>query len=66
MNNFSFKMFKIMTSLRSLKCLKTTVELTFTTQKTSACTPRTACSVFNWKYLLYVNLVQKLKIISLN
>ena len=28
--NFSFKMFKIMRSLRSSKCLKTTVELTCT------------------------------------
>ena len=31
--NFSFKMFKIMRSLRSLKCLETTAELKFTTQK---------------------------------
>ena len=30
--NFSFKIFKIMRSLRSSKCLKTTVELMFTTQ----------------------------------
>ena len=64
--NFSFKMFKIMRSLRSSKCLKTTVELTFTTQKANACSPWTACSVFNWKYLFWVNLVQKLKIISLS
>ena len=40
-----------MRSLRSSKCLKTTVELTFTTQKANACSPWTACSVFNWKYL---------------
>ena len=59
-------MFKIMRSLRSSKCLKTTVELTFTTQKANACSPWTACSVFNWKYLFWVNLVQKLKIISLS
>ena len=43
MNNFSFKMFKIMTSLRSLKCLKTTVELTFTTQKANSCSSWTTC-----------------------
>ena len=55
-----------MRSLRSSKCLKTTVELTFTTQKANACSPWTACSVFNWKYLFWVNLVQKLKIISLS
>ena len=56
-----------MRSLRSSKCLKTTVELTFTIQKTSACSPWTACSVFNWKYQFsWVNLVQKLKFISLN
>ena len=59
-------MFKIMRSLRSLKCLKTAAELTFTTQKANACSPWTACSVFNWKYLFWVNLVQKLKIISLS
>ena len=64
--NFSFKMFKIMRSLRSWKCLKTTVELTFTTQKANSCSPWTACSVFNWKNLFWVNLIQKLKIISLS
>ena len=41
-----------MRSLRSSKGLKTTVELTCTTQKAKACNPWTACSVFNWKYLL--------------
>ena len=65
-NNFSFKMFKMMNFLRSSKCLKTTVEFAFTTQKANACSAWTACSVFNWKYLLLVNLVQKLKIISLS
>ena len=59
-------MFKIMRSLRSSKCLKTTVELTFTTQKSNTCIPWTACSVFNWKCLFWVNLVQKLRIISLS
>ena len=49
--NFSFKMFKIMRSLRSSRCLKTTAELTFITQKANACTSWTACSVFNWEYL---------------
>ena len=29
-----------MRSLRSSKCLKTTVELTFTSQKANACSPR--------------------------
>ena len=38
---------------RSSKCLKTAVKLTFTTQKASACSPWTACSVFNWKYLSF-------------
>ena len=55
-----------MRSLRSSKCLKTTVELTFTTQKSNTCSPWTACSVFNWKCLFWVNLVQKLRIISLS
>ena len=41
-----------MRSLRSLKCLKTTLELTFTTKKANACSPWTAFSVFKWKYLL--------------
>ena len=55
--NFSFKIFKVMRSLRPSNCLKTTVELTFATQKASARSPWTACSVFNWKYLFWVNLV---------
>ena len=66
-NQFLFQYVQKMRSLRSSKCLKTTVELTFTIQKTSACSPWTACSVFNWKYQFsWVNLVQKLKFISLN
>ena len=64
--NYSFKMFKIMRSLRSSKCLKTTVDLTFTTQKANACSPWTACFVFKWKYFFSVNLVQKHKIIILS
>ena len=59
-------MFKIMRSLRFSECLKTTVELTFTKQKANAWSPWTACSIVNWKYLFWVNLVQKLKIISLS
>ena len=39
--NFSFKMFSS----------KTTVELTFTTQKAKVCSPWTASSVFDWEYL---------------
>ena len=50
-NQFFFQNVHKMRSLRSSKCLKTTVELTFTTQKANACSPWTACSVFNWKYL---------------
>ena len=46
-NNFSFRVFKIMRSLTSSKCLKTTVQSTFTTQKANARSPWTACSVFN-------------------
>ena len=49
--NFSFKIFKIMRSLRYSKCLKTAIELTSTTRKANACSPQTGCSVLNWKYL---------------
>ena len=51
---------------QTLKYLKTTVEMTFTIKKANACSPWTASSVFNWKYLFWVNLVQKFKIISLS
>ena len=64
--NFSFKMFKIMRSLRFSKSLKSTVELTFTTQKANACSPWTPCFIFDWIYLFWVNLFQALKIISLS
>ena len=37
-----------MRSLRSSKCLKTTVELTFSTRKAKACSPWSICSVFHW------------------
>ena len=36
-NNFSFKLFKIMRFLISLKCSKTIAELMFTTQKVNTC-----------------------------
>ena len=54
-----------MRSLRSAIRLKTTVELTFTTQKANGCRPWTACCVFHWKYLFWENFVQKFKINSL-
>ena len=41
-----------MRSLRSPKCLKTTLELTFTSQKANTFNARTVCFVFNWKYLI--------------
>ena len=53
-------------SLRSSKCLKSTVELTFATQKANGSSRWNVCSVFDWKYLFWVNLLQKLKIISLS
>ena len=64
--NFSFRMFKMMGFLRSSKCSKTIVEITFTAQKANAGSPWTACSVFDWKDPFWVNLVQKLKIVSLS
>ena len=65
-NQFFFQNIQKMRYLRSSKCIKTTVELTFTTQKANSRSPWTACSAFNWKYLFWVNLVQKLEIISLS
>ena len=62
--NFSFKMFKMIRFLRSSKCSKATVTLTFNI--TNACSPWTTCSVFDWKYPFWVNLVQKLNILSLS
>ena len=41
----------MMRSLRSSKSVKTTVELTFNTQKANACRPWAAGSVFDSKYL---------------
>ena len=65
-NQFFFQNVQEMRSLRSSKCLKTTAELTFTTPKANACSSSTACSDFNLKYHFWVNLGQKLRIISLN
>ena len=64
-NQFFFQNFQNNEINEIFKMFKNTVELTFTNQKANACSPWTACSVFNWKYLFCVNLVQKLKIISL-
>ena len=58
-------MFQIMRSLRSWKCLTTTVGLTFTSPKANAYSPWTACSATGNAFFR-VNLVQKLKIISLS
>ena len=56
-NNETFEILKMFKNNR--------IELRFTTQKGSSCSPWTACSVFDWKYLFFwVNLVQKLKITS--
>ena len=60
MTNLSFKMFKRIRFLRSGKCSKTTVESTFATQKGKVCSSWIDCSVFDWKYPFWVNLVQKL------
>ena len=46
--NFSFKMYKVIRSLRSSKPLKSTIELMFTTRKANACSPWTACPIFDW------------------
>ena len=48
------------------KYSKATVELTLTAKIASACSPCTACSVLDWKYPFWVNLVQKLKNVSLS
>ena len=41
-----------MRSLRYSKCLKTTVKIMLTTGKANTCSPWTAYSVFDWKYLI--------------
>ena len=59
-----------MRSLRSSKCLKTTVKLTFATQKANASSPWTAYSVFLFCFQLETPFLSKfgpeLKIISLS
>ena len=49
--------------MRSSKCLKI---LMFTTQKTNACSPWTACSVFDWKYHFWCEFGPKTQIIRLS
>ena len=44
--------------MRSSECSQTTIESTFTTLKANACSPWTGCSVFDWKYAFWVNLVK--------
>ena len=61
-NNKIFKIFRMFKATVEL----TFLELTFTTQKANTFSPCTGCFVFNWKYLFWVNLVQKLKMISLS
>ena len=56
-NNEIFKIFKM---------FKNNSWIYVYTQKANASSPWTVCSIFNWKYLFWVNLVQKLKIISLS
>ena len=58
-SNEIFEIFKIFkkNSLINVYC---------TTQKANACSPWTVCSVFDWKYPFWVNLVQKLKNVSLS
>ena len=64
--NFSFKMFKIVRSLRSSKCLKTTVVLTFTTKKKALLLLRRLDLFSTGNTSFWVNLVQELKVISLS
>ena len=46
--------------LRSSKYSKVTVELAFTAQKANDFSPWTACSVFDWKYAFWADLVQNI------
>ena len=62
--NFSFKIFKIMRSLKSSKCLKT-VELRFNTQKSKRLYSLDCLFCFKLEIPFFlVNLVEKSKIIS--
>ena len=69
-NQFLFQNIKKMIFLRTLKCSKATVELTFTTLKSNACSPWNVCSVFDCKCPFLVNLVEtenyqfKLKLVN--
>ena len=49
-----------------MRSSKNSVELTLTKQKAKVCRPWTFYFVFDLKYLFWVNLVQKLKIIGLS
>ena len=62
-NNEIFEIFKMFKNNSWINFYYTKSKRLFTTQKAS---PWTACSVFNWKYLFWVYLVQKLKNISLS
>ena len=53
LSHFSFKMFKIIRFLRSPKCSKTMVELTFTTQKANT------CSLLDWLFCSLVSFLGK-------
>ena len=59
-------MFKVMRSLRSSKCLKTTVGLTFTTKKQALLVLGQLVLFSTGNTFFWINLVQKLKIISLS
>ena len=63
--NFSFKIFKIMGSLRFSKCLKTTGELSLLHKKETL-EVLGLLILFSTGNVFWVNLVQKLKIISLS
>ena len=65
-NQFFFQFFQNNELFEIFKMFKKAVELTFTIQKANVCSPWTACSVLNWKFFFWINLVQKLKVISLS
>ena len=65
--NFSFKIFKIMGSLRFSKCLKSTGELSLSLlHKKETLEVLGLLILFSTGNVFWVNLVQKLKIISLS
>ena len=72
-NQFFFQNVRNNEIFETFKMFKTTVELTLTTQKAHACSPFCCVVlcwagffVFDWKYLFFFFLVQKLDIISLS